>query len=166
MREALEQDGLIVVAEASSAIQAAAEVLRHSPQICLLGLDVAGYSITAIRQIVAKRPGTRIAVLAESTAESAVMRAIREGADGVLLTQTPPEGLSDAVRSLLRGEQPLPKGLTKPLGDERPRQRSNRVTWAILYVPRFARHLRRRLRSHMSLPSAWASTRLRMLDYR
>ncbi len=169
IREALEQDGFVVLAEANSAIQAAAHVLRYGPQICLLGVDATGYSISAIREIAAKRPGTRIAVLAQSTAESKVIRAIREGADGVLLTQTPPEELAEAVRSLLRGEQPLPGGLTKPFGDERPqrlRQPSNRVTWAILYVPRFTRHLRRRLRLNMSLRTAWASTRQRMLDYR
>jgi DNA-binding NarL/FixJ family response regulator len=169
IREALEQDGFVVVAEADSAIQAAADVLHHGPQICLLGIDVTGYSIRAIREIVAKRPGTRIAVLAESTAESKVMRAIREGADGVLLTQTPAEEISEAVRSLLRGEQPLPRALTMPSADKRPRrprQPWHRVTWAIFYVPRFARHLRRRLRSDMPLHEAWASTRERMLEYR
>jgi hypothetical protein len=40
------------------------------------------------------------------------------------------------------------------------------VNRTLLYVPRFARHLRRRMRAGMSLSSAWRSARVRMLDYR
>ncbi len=36
----------------------------------------------------------------------------------------------------------------------------------VFYVPRFMRHLRRRLKSHMRFGDAWHSARLRMLDYR
>ncbi len=36
----------------------------------------------------------------------------------------------------------------------------------VYYVPRFARHLRRRIKSGMSTRAAWHSARLRMHDYR
>ncbi len=34
------------------------------------------------------------------------------------------------------------------------------------YVPRFVRHFRRRVKSGMTMRSAWRSARLRMHDYR
>jgi len=37
---------------------------------------------------------------------------------------------------------------------------------AVFYIPRFRRHLRRRLRSGMPLGAAWQSTRIRMREYR
>jgi hypothetical protein len=36
----------------------------------------------------------------------------------------------------------------------------------VFYVPRFTRHLRRRLRSNMSFMMAWRSARRRMREYR
>ncbi|HLJ03381.1 MAG TPA: hypothetical protein VKT31_08060 [Solirubrobacteraceae bacterium] len=35
----------------------------------------------------------------------------------------------------------------------------------VYYVPRFMRHLRRRVRSNMSLGQAWRSARQRMQEY-
>ena len=50
-----------------------------------------------------------------------------------------------------------------------PLQPTQTYSWfnrAFFYVPRFMRHLRRRLKSHMRLGEAWHSARVRMLDYR
>jgi hypothetical protein len=43
---------------------------------------------------------------------------------------------------------------------------SGRLQRGLLYAPRFAHHLRRRLRSDMRFSQAWHSTRMRMRDYR
>jgi len=58
------------------------------------------------------------------------------------------------------GHQPSTRELTPP------RPAHGWLNRTVLYVPRFARHLRRRLRSGMSLGRAWRSARLRMHDYR
>jgi len=39
------------------------------------------------------------------------------------------------------------------------------VNRTVYYVPRFMRHLRRRVRSNMSLGQAWRSARQRMQEY-
>jgi DNA-binding NarL/FixJ family response regulator len=172
IREALEDDGFVVSAEAGSASQVVEEVVNREPQICLLDVDLPGGSTQAIEEIVAERPGTRIGVIADSTSRQRVIRAIRAGADGVVLTRTPPEEVPAAVRALLHGEQPLPRALRRSIEDElqelaRSNSRDPRSLGAtLLYVPRFARHLVRRLRSRMPLEAAWASALQRMQTYR
>jgi hypothetical protein len=58
---------------------------------------------------------------------------------------------------------PREEGLLLPV---QPTQNYSLMNRTVFYVPRFTRHLRRRLRSHMRLSEAWQSTRTRMLDYR
>jgi DNA-binding NarL/FixJ family response regulator len=174
IRTALEGDGFVVSAEAGSAHELVAEVVRHEPRICLLDVDLPGGSIQAIEEIVAERPGTTIAVLTDSTTRKRVLRAIRAGANGVLSVRTPPDQVPGVMRALLQGEHPLPRAVAKSIDEElqelaRPRSSDasgSSLRYALLYVPRFARHVSRRLRSKWPLAAAWAASRERMHSYR
>jgi DNA-binding NarL/FixJ family response regulator len=173
IREALEDDGFVVLDEAADASELVAKVVDYKPQICLLDVDLPGGSIQAIEAIVAERPGTMIAVLTDSTARERVRRALRAGGDGVVLRQTPPEDVPAAVRALLEGRPLLPQAPIKSVDEElqdlaraRGVASPRTVSSKLLYVPRFSRHFGRRLRSRMPLPEVWASTRERMRTYR
>jgi DNA-binding NarL/FixJ family response regulator len=174
IREALESDGFHVSADADSARELVEEVLNREPQICLLDVDLPGGSIQAIEEIVAGRPGTTIAILTDSTARKRVLRAICAGAHGVLSVRTPPAEVPAVVRAVWQGEHPLPRAVTKSLDEElqelaRPRSTEpprSSLRYTLLYVPRFVRHVCRRLRSRWPLGEAWASSRERMHSYR
>lgn len=173
VRDALESDGFRVVAEARDADEAVAAVLRHRPHVCLLEVDLPGDGIVASREICAQLPAARIAMLADSTAEDRVVRAINAGADGYLLKSTVQGRLPSALRAVARGETALPRVLTTRFVEQlrqasmadaqRPKHQPIRGT--LFYVPRFTRHFYRRLRAHQSVSLAWSSARDRMRMY-
>ncbi len=194
LRGWLEQHGgFVIAAEKSNAMQALGATLFHSPRVCLLAVDIPGDLEARIKSIRAERPKTRIGILARSADEPGLLRAVLAGADGVLLTGEPPATFAAEVHALARGERVLPPeggdsderelvGRTaerqidepdyfSPSSEHTPLvlaglQSDGPLTAAVLYVPRFSRHLRRRLRSRMPLSEAWESARDRMREYR
>ena len=173
VRHALESDGFHVVAEARDADEAVAAVLRHRPDVCLLEVDLPGDGIAASREICAQLPTARIAMLADSTAEDRVVKAINAGADGYLLKSTVEGRLPSALRAVARGETALPRVLTaryveqlrQASAAEAQRPKRQPVRGALFYVPRFTRHFYRRLRARQSVSLAWSSARDRMQMY-
>jgi DNA-binding NarL/FixJ family response regulator len=173
VRDAVERGGFRVVAEARSATEAVEAAVRHRPQICLLGVDLPGDGIAATQEIYSMLPDTRIAMLANWVAEDKVLHAIHAGADGYLLKSTVEGRLASALRAVARGETALPRAVTTRLVQDlrqanaaQAERKKRRIRCAVLYVPRFARHFYRRLRGRHSVSAAWASTRMRMRDYR
>ncbi len=189
-----EQDGGFVLAAAkTNATQALGATLFHSPRVCLLALDLPGELAARIKSIRAERPETRIGILVRSAAQPGLLGAVLAGADGVLMTSKPPKTFAAEVHALARGERIRPTGGSE-LDDHEPagqaaqleideleyfspssrrtplvitgQHSEGRLTAAVLYVPRFSSHLRRRLRSRMPLSVAWESARQRMGDYR
>jgi two-component system, NarL family, response regulator DesR len=225
-----------VVAERNTAQRALGAVLVHRPTLCLIDADLPGEVDVTIRSMLETRPGTRIGILAHSVEQPGLLRALRAGADGVLLTVAPPGELASEIEALVRGEQVLPGDLGDHLADApvtitprplreigepatsafgspepppvveqpvagtrlpvdheppnpparkqdeseleslpklRPRQPhvpdtssgEGQLAGLVRYAPRFARHLRRRIRSDMPLSAALQSTRARMRDY-
>jgi DNA-binding NarL/FixJ family response regulator len=170
IRHALEHDGFSVVAEATTADEALSAARRYAPRVCLLDVDVPGGGIAAAGRITTELPDTKIAVFSGSGRQADVYAAIRAGADGYLLSGTPPERLSLAVAALLHGEVALPRALTPLLVAEVRRSgyvapTRHKLAWRLLYLPRFVRHFRNRRGGGMSLGLAWQSARTRMVDY-
>jgi DNA-binding NarL/FixJ family response regulator len=117
MRHALEREDVTVVGEASDASDAVRAVRTHCPSICLVDARLPG-AISAIRQIAAVQPETRVVVLFESLADEALVEALRAGAAGCLRKATDPEGLRRAVRATLEGEAPLPRAAARRVIEE------------------------------------------------
>lgn len=170
--DALEEAGFLVVAKVHTAKQAIEAVLRHHPQVCLLEADVVGDSLDASRQIRFRTPETKIALIAASAPEQEVFRAIEMGVDGYLLKSISKERLAAALRAVGRGEPALPRAVVARLvaqlreSAERTRPHHGALNRTLLYVPRFIRHLFRRLRADMPVSAAWHSARARMWNYR
>ncbi|MDQ6605437.1 MAG: hypothetical protein M3Z06_02690 [Actinomycetota bacterium] len=109
LRERLERDGgFVVAAEKTNATQALGATLFHSPQVCLLGVDLPGELEARIKAIRTERPTTRIGILARSADQPGLLRAVLAGADGVLLTSDSPETFITELSALARGERVLP----------------------------------------------------------
>lgn len=194
LRARLEQHGgFVVAAEKANATQALGSTLFHSPRVCLLDIDLPGALEDRIKSMRAERPDTRIGILAHSADQPGLLGAVLAGADGVLLTSESHETFAAQVQALARGERVLPPDRSESDGAETasppPEPKASRSEYSrpsrhgtplalttqhhdrllrasVLYVPRFSRHPRRRLRSGMSLSAAWKSARVRMRDYR
>jgi DNA-binding NarL/FixJ family response regulator len=97
--------GIEVVGTASDGAEAVEEVERSLPDVVLMDLKMPGVNgIHATRQIHARFPVVRVLVLTTYDADEWVVDAIRSGAAGYLLKDTPAEDLLAAIRGTAAGK--------------------------------------------------------------
>jgi DNA-binding NarL/FixJ family response regulator len=105
-----------IVAEAADGREAVELVRRHQVEVALLDIrmpNVDGLAAAAeIRRLV---PRTQVLMLTTFGEEEYVARALRAGATGFLLKDTPPDELIAAVRVAARGEAILSPRVTRQL---------------------------------------------------
>lgn len=118
IRAALEDAGWEVCAEHSDASSALEAALRERPDVCLLDVHMPGNGIAAAAAIADEMPETVIVMLTVSRADSDLFDALRAGAAGYLLKDTPPAKLATALQSVLAGEAALPRTLVARLIEE------------------------------------------------
>jgi len=100
--------GFAVVGEASDAAQALKLVLEHRPDLVLLDISMPGMSsFEAGRLIEEHCIGTRIVYLTMHEDREYVQQALRSGASGYLLKDTPAQLLLRALREVHCGERLL-----------------------------------------------------------
>jgi DNA-binding NarL/FixJ family response regulator len=111
-------DDMEVVAEAGDGREAVELARRHTVDVALLDIrmpKVDGLAAAAeIRRLV---PPTQVVMLTTFGEEEYVARALRAGAAGFLLKDTPPDDLIQAVRVAARGEAILSPRITRQLID-------------------------------------------------
>jgi DNA-binding NarL/FixJ family response regulator len=110
-----EQD-LLVVGEAGTGVEAVEQVQAVRPDVVLMDVrmpDMDG--IEATRRITAHEQAPRILVLTTFDVDDYVYSALRAGASGFLLKDTPPGQLLDAVRVIAAGEALLAPTVTRRL---------------------------------------------------
>jgi two-component system NarL family response regulator len=104
----LEPD-LEIVAEAASGVEAVEKVFEFEPDVVLLDVRMPGNGgIEACTAIKEKAPGTRILILTASNEESDLFAAIKAGASGYLLKDSPTEEIAEAVRLVHSGQSMIP----------------------------------------------------------
>ena len=118
-----------VVGEASDATQTLKLVLEHRPDLVLLDISMTGMSsFEAGRLIEAHCTGTRIVYLTMHEDREYVRQALRSGASGYLLKDTPAPLLLRALREVHRGERSLsPQIQTQLEADTILRKQAGRV---------------------------------------
>lgn len=96
----------VVVAEAGDASEALKLALEHRPDLVLLDIEMPGMSPFEAGKLIEEHcPGTRIVFLTMHEEKEYVRQAIRSGASGYLLKDTPPPLLLRALREVRRGER-------------------------------------------------------------
>ena len=105
-----------VVGEAGDGTEVLALVDRHAPDVVLMDIrmpDMDGLAATeAVR---ARRDAPEVIILTTFDADEHVLRALRAGAAGFVLKDTPPAEIVDAVRRVADGPPcPLPGGHQAP----------------------------------------------------
>jgi two-component system, NarL family, response regulator NreC len=130
VRRLLEDDpGFEVAGEAGDAAEALKLVLEHHPDLVLLDISMPGMSsFEAGRLIEEHCVGTRIVYLTMHEDREYIQQALRSGASGYLLKDTPAPLLLRALREVHRGERSLsPQIQTKLKEDANPRNQALRV---------------------------------------
>ncbi len=110
---------LEVVGEASNGLEALEVVLATQPDVVMLDVRMPVMDgLEAARRISAAVPTTRILMLTTFDLDEYVFEALRAGASGFLLKDTPPEELLSALRVVAAGEALLAPSVTRRLIEE------------------------------------------------
>jgi DNA-binding NarL/FixJ family response regulator len=139
IRDALEAQAFLVVAEASDAAAAIGAATRLKPDICLIEIELPLEGLNAIGRIVKASPKTLVVVLSRSDSPEDVVTAFTRGASGYLLKGISGERLASTLRSAYAGEPPLSRSLVPYLVDEVRRGSIRRLTLpggAVTLTPR------------------------------
>ncbi|MFC3689094.1 response regulator [Aquipuribacter hungaricus] len=108
--------GVELVGEATDGDEVPAAVARHRPDVVLM--DIRMPRVDGLQALAALRrtPGApEVVVLTTFDADDQVVRAVRDGAAGFLLKDTPPAEIVDAVRRVAEGEAVLDPSVTRGL---------------------------------------------------
>jgi DNA-binding NarL/FixJ family response regulator len=113
-----------VVGEAADGLDAVEEAQRLRPDVVLMDIRMPRLDgVEATRRLAAAGSAARVLILTTFDLDEYVLEALRAGASGFLLKDTPPERLLDALRVVAGGEAVVAPSITRRLLD------------------RFARHL-------------------------
>lgn len=108
---------IAVLAEAGDGLEALDVVARHRPGVVLMDIRMPQLDgISACERMVARYgDDVRVIVLTTFDTDDLVLRALRVGASGFLLKDTPPDRLVQAVRAVADGEPMLSPTITASL---------------------------------------------------
>ncbi|MGP8142197.1 MAG: response regulator [Terriglobales bacterium] len=108
-----------VVGEAGDAAEALKLVLQHRPDLVLLDISMPGMSSFGAGRLIEEHcAGTRIVYLTMHEDQEYVQQALRSGASGYLLKDTPAPLLLHALREVHRGERSLSPQIQAKLKDD------------------------------------------------
>lgn len=115
----VEQD-IEVVGEAATGVEALAVARKLNPDVILMDIRMPEMDgITATRELCEQRPADpncpRVIILTTFDLDDYVYDALRAGASGFLLKDTPPDDLADAIRVVAAGDALLSPSITRKL---------------------------------------------------
>ena len=109
-------DGIEVVGEASDGNEVADAIAEHDPDVVLMDIRMPGIDgLTATELVRAQDDAPEVIVLTTFEADDYVLGALRAGASGFLLKDTPPAEIVRAVRTVAAGEPMLSPAITRRL---------------------------------------------------
>jgi DNA-binding NarL/FixJ family response regulator len=101
----LDGSDIEIVAEARNGAEAIAMAVKHSPDVVLLDIRMAGADgLDAIEMIRSRRPATRVVILSTYDNPIYIARAMALGASDYVLKGTSPKELIAAIRAAAAGE--------------------------------------------------------------
>ncbi|MEV4098304.1 response regulator transcription factor [Streptosporangium saharense] len=104
---------LEIVGEAGDGLRAMAVIRDLEPDVVLMDIRMPEQDgLTTTELLLARPDAPRIVVLTTFDADDMVLRALRLGAVGFLLKDTPPPRMVEAVRAVARGEPVLSPSVT------------------------------------------------------
>ena len=105
-----------IVGEAADGSEVAQAVAEHQPDVVLMDIRMPGMDGLAATELLrAQENAPEVIVLTTFEADDYVLRALRAGAGGFLLKDTPPAEIVRAVRAVAAGEPMLSPAVTRRL---------------------------------------------------
>ncbi len=123
------ETGFEIVGVAASCGEAVEKVLILQPDLVLLEIGLRdGGGLACLREIVAHRPGCNVVMLATQDADENLFEALRSGAQGLILKDTPISQLVAALRGMEQGQMALSRSQVKRVINEFSRLGSQSTT--------------------------------------
>jgi len=108
--------GLVIVGEAGDGDQVPAAVAKHRPHVVLMDLRMPRVDgITATRRLRGVPEPPEVIALTTFDADENVLGALRAGASGFLLKDSPPAQIAEAIRRVAAGDPILSPAVTRRL---------------------------------------------------
>jgi DNA-binding NarL/FixJ family response regulator len=108
--------GLVIVGEAGDGDQVPAAVAKHRPHVVLMDLRMPRVDgVTATRRLRGVPEPPEVIVLTTFDADENVLGALRAGASGFLLKDSPPGQIAEAIRRVAAGDPILSPAVTRRL---------------------------------------------------
>lgn len=105
--------GISVVAQAADGRAGLSAIAEHSPDVVLMDIRMPRLDgLSATEELVRTGSPSKVIVLTTFDADDDVLQALRHGADGFLLKDTPPDRLIEAVRLVAAGQSILSPSVT------------------------------------------------------
>jgi len=121
------QNGFVVVAEAADGREAVDAAATVGPDVAVIDIGMPNLNgIEAATRITEKRPETAVVILSMHADESYVLRALKSGARGYLLKDSPEEDLINAIRAVHQGKAFFSPEISKMLAEDYMRQMRQR----------------------------------------
>lgn len=118
VRDVLQADGIVVIAEAADGREAVELSLHYKPDVVVMDLVMPGVDgISATREIVRAAPGIRVVMLTCSEDRDVGLMTLRAGASGFLGKSAELEALPRTLRGVKAGEAAVSRALTAHLVD-------------------------------------------------
>jgi len=112
------QPDMILVSQATDAVEALSNFRRHRPDVTLMDLRLPGTNgIDAMVAIRGEFPQARIVVLTTSDGDGEIQRAMRAGASGYILKSMPKNELLGLIRTVHAGRRYLPPEVAARLSE-------------------------------------------------
>ena len=109
-------DDIEIVGEAADGSEGEQAIAEHQPGVVLMDIRMPGMDGLAATEIVRRRDRPpEVIVLTTFDADDHVLRALRAGASGFLLKDTPPADIVRAIRAVAAGEPMLSPAITRRL---------------------------------------------------
>lgn len=112
------QPDMLLVAQASNAVEAIAAFRRHQPDITLMDLLLPGTNGTdALIAIRGEFPQARIIMLTTSDSDGEIQRALRAGASAYIFKSMPKDQLLAVIRAVHAGKRHVPPEVAARLAE-------------------------------------------------
>ncbi|MBY5357493.1 response regulator transcription factor [Rhizobium leguminosarum] len=104
-RSLSEMSDFVVVGEGASSDDAAMIAADNRPDIMLLDVSMPGGGLSAIEDVLARSPATKVLMLTVSEEVDTLLGALQRGAMGYVLKGVGSRGLAEAIQTVLRGSR-------------------------------------------------------------
>lgn len=112
------QPDMLLVAQATNALEALAEFRLHRPDVTLMDLRLPGTNGTdTLIAIRGEFPQARIIMLTTSDSDGEIQRALRAGASAYMLKSMPKDELLAVIRSVHAGKRHVPPAVAARLAE-------------------------------------------------